>query len=581
MPQSVIQTLNGMAAREGKKITHTKLHVFDELLYAHSLDKSKMPHFITNPPTQDAIVARTTGGIPANNQPDPTLTDLPAADSVSEVPHSDVGGGVAAGAVHGALGEIQNVELESTGGTPPSPPPTTDVLTHAPQEDLLTLGDDEQPEASTAVEREQIAAAARVMESFRTGDGAFVTEIRSVPVKPASAAASTHSVDEVMKRHRIEMSKGDTANISVKEAFRTRGEDAKRVILSELQQMLDKRVWVPVMGSKLTAMERSAIIRSSMFLKKKNNPDGSFLKLKARLVAGGDQQDKGLYEDLSSPTVSTSGVFTLLAVAAHEKRHVAVVDISGAYLNADMTLGVPVHMRLDRTMTGMITGIDPGYTKYIDARGGVTVHLKKALYGCVESSGLWYENLRATLAGLGYARNVCDKCVFNRVDRDGHQCTVAVHVDDLLIMSKSRDTVTQLANGLHARGQSDRRGRAPLRLRQHRPGGTGQRQGWQADAHPAGPAPGASHPGRTRPHRGVDRHPHLARRPRAHRSAFHCGGTVQPHGGGGVGAAHQPDARHAQSAAPQRQPPQSGGSPVRDRSRVRPAPSPPGDTLRA
>ena len=78
-----------------------------------------------------------------------------------------------------------------------------------------------------------------------------------------------------------------------------------------------------------------------MFLKQKNNPDGSFLKLKARLVAGGDQQDKSLYEDLSSTTVSTSAVFTLLAIAAHERRRVAVVDISGANLNADMPSGLP------------------------------------------------------------------------------------------------------------------------------------------------------------------------------------------------------------------------------------------------
>ena len=186
-------------------------------------------------------------------------------------------------------------------------------------------------------------------------------------------------------------------------------------------------------------------------MKRKNNPDGSFLKLKARLVAGGDQQDKGLYEDLSSPTVSTSAVFTLLAVAAHEKRHVAVVDISGAYLNADMTLGVPVHMRLDQTMTEIIIDIDARYSKYVDARGGVIVHLKKALYGCVESSGLWYENLHATMLSLGYVRNVCDKCVFNRVGSDGHQCTVAIHVDDLLIMSKSKCTMTHLVNGLRER----------------------------------------------------------------------------------------------------------------------------------
>ena len=53
MPQSVIMTLNAMAVREGKKITQTKLHVFDELLFANSLDKSNLPTFITNPPTQD------------------------------------------------------------------------------------------------------------------------------------------------------------------------------------------------------------------------------------------------------------------------------------------------------------------------------------------------------------------------------------------------------------------------------------------------------------------------------------------------------------------------------------------------
>ena len=132
-----------------------------------------------------------------------------------------------------------------------------------------------------------------------------------------------------------------------------------------------------------------------------SNPDGSFHKLKARLVAGGDQQDKSLSEDLSSPTVSTSAVFTLLAIAAHEERRVAVVDISGAYLNADMSLEVPVHMHLDRNMTDLILDIDPKYSKYTDARGGVTVHLEEALYGCVKSSGLWYENIYATMLGLG------------------------------------------------------------------------------------------------------------------------------------------------------------------------------------
>ena len=55
MPQSVIQTLNAMALREGKKIIRTKVQVFDEVLYGASVDKSNMPTFITNPPLRTQL----------------------------------------------------------------------------------------------------------------------------------------------------------------------------------------------------------------------------------------------------------------------------------------------------------------------------------------------------------------------------------------------------------------------------------------------------------------------------------------------------------------------------------------------
>ena len=92
MPQSVIQTLNSWALREGKKITRTKVHVFDEMLYGNHVDQSNMPHFITNPPTQDGVVdevvAKSTGP-----QPQPVIAELPKADNVIEIPHYEVGGG--------------------------------------------------------------------------------------------------------------------------------------------------------------------------------------------------------------------------------------------------------------------------------------------------------------------------------------------------------------------------------------------------------------------------------------------------------------------------------------------------------
>ena len=81
-----------------------------------------------------------------------------------------------------------------------------------------------------------------------------------------------------------------------------------------------------------------------MFLNE--NLTREFEKIKAGLVAGGEQQNNNLCDDLSAPTVSTGSVFTLLSLATHERRKAAVVDIGGAFLNAEVKTGVEVHVRL-------------------------------------------------------------------------------------------------------------------------------------------------------------------------------------------------------------------------------------------
>ena len=240
-------------------------------------------------------------------------------------------------------------------------------------------------------------------------------------------------------------------NITVREAIRTRGEEAERVIMKELNQMINKRVWTLIDGKKLTAEERSSIIRSSMFLKEKYLASGEFEKLKARLVAGGDQQNKDMYDDLSAPTVSTSAVFTILAIAAHEQRNASVVDIGGAFLNAEMKTGVAVHMRLDAAMSNLLIRLQPSYRRFQDTKGCIVVLLNRALYGCVESAALLYDNLRETMRSLGYERNPHEICVFNKTGKNGVQCTAAVHVDDLLITSAESGMIDELSEGLRLR----------------------------------------------------------------------------------------------------------------------------------
>lgn len=241
-----------------------------------------------------------------------------------------------------------------------------------------------------------------------------------------------------------------TRKVTVRAALRTHGETARSVIEAELKQMLDKKVWSPICLRSLSIRERGAIIRSSMFLKEKFLASGSFEKLKARLVAGGDQQDRDLYEDLSAPTVATSSLYTIAAVAGHENRYISVIDISGAYLNANMSTGVKVHMRLDRTISSLLIGISPSYGRYIDNQGCIVVILNKALYGCVESAALWYEHLKGTLERYGFRQNRYDQCIYNRTEPCGHQCTLAVHVDDILVTCASQEAVNLVGTQLRS-----------------------------------------------------------------------------------------------------------------------------------
>ena len=93
MPQSIIQALNAMALKEGKKLNKSTVHVFDELLYANSVDKSNMPEFITNPPTQgDRVEVTARVNEASEAQPQPVIADLPTADTVIEVHQNEVGG---------------------------------------------------------------------------------------------------------------------------------------------------------------------------------------------------------------------------------------------------------------------------------------------------------------------------------------------------------------------------------------------------------------------------------------------------------------------------------------------------------
>ena len=78
-----------------------------------------------------------------------------------------------------------------------------------------------------------------------------------------------------------------------------------------------------------------------MFLKQKR--DG---KIKARGCADGRKQQQHITkEEATSPTVAIESVFLTSCIDAMEGRDIAIVDIPGAFMHADMDQ--LVHMKLE------------------------------------------------------------------------------------------------------------------------------------------------------------------------------------------------------------------------------------------
>jgi Reverse transcriptase (RNA-dependent DNA polymerase). len=110
-----------------------------------------------------------------------------------------------------------------------------------------------------------------------------------------------------------------------------------------------------------------------------------------------------------------------------EGKDVAIVDVVGAYLHAEMDDFVT--MRIVRQEAKLMCELYPEWKvclRYDKQKWAVLyyVRLKKDLYGCVKSALLWYELYSTTLKELGFTLNPYDQCVANATAIKGSQCTI-------------------------------------------------------------------------------------------------------------------------------------------------------------
>ena len=213
-------------------------------------------------------------------------------------------------------------------------------------------------------------------------------------------------------------------------------------IKEELYQMEIKKVFQPVYEHEIT----KKAIPCRMFVKKKLDSTGNLIKWKARLVAGGHRQVKDEDFNTSSPTANKTNIFLTAGIAAQEERIVATADVKGAFLNADMSSDV--FMTLGKEISKLIIEINPTYQRYRNSKGLIVVKLLKALYGCVESARLWYEEIANYIQLIGFEKSVNDQCLFYKLENDSTTTHVIIYVDDLFITASKLEYIKYIENEL-------------------------------------------------------------------------------------------------------------------------------------
>jgi len=232
-------------------------------------------------------------------------------------------------------------------------------------------------------------------------------------------------LDSVMPRvaHRV------MVQLSLKQGLREFGDRGRDAVSAELHQVHMKQTFRPSHWKELSKEQRDKVLESLIFLEEKRSG-----KIKGRICADGRKQRQWTpKEDAASPTIMTDSILLTTAMDAAEHREVAVIDLPGAFLFADMD--EVVHMVMRGELAELMAATAPEiYRPFViygrNSEAMLYVTLQKALYGCLKSALLFYRKLLQDLKSIGFKLNPYDPCVANKTIR-GRQFTIGWHVDDL------------------------------------------------------------------------------------------------------------------------------------------------------
>ena len=174
------------------------------------------------------------------------------------------------------------------------------------------------------------------------------------------------------------------------------------------------------------------VLGTKTVFKRMVGQDGRVEKYKCRFVARGFRQIKGIYyQESSTPTPTQSSIRMALAV-------MALLDWEGRQLDVAMTF-------LEEDVTEeLYVELPDGYRDWPNQVG----RLQKTMYGLMHAGLLWSTKFGRELIAKGFERSQADSCVFQRKRLGKVVVIIVVYVDNLLMLSETKQDEHQALEDL-------------------------------------------------------------------------------------------------------------------------------------
>ncbi|GAB9471215.1 unnamed protein product, partial [Globisporangium polare] len=278
-----------------------------------------------------------------------------------------------------------------------------------------------------------------------------------------AAAPAQDSVARATKKKSWARARHETRSMSKRPAAAETQKEPARELLNhvfdrdpknyaEAMKSLNAAGWITAMTEEIEALIRlgvfsvikrpsgSNVLHSKWVFKTKTDSQGLLERLKARLVACGNEQVFGVdYLLTFAAVMDMCTVKVLLALAILWGMPAEHGDVPNAYAKADKENDLEILLHIPR---GMAFTAHELLALGVSSANELVLRLKKSLYGLKQAGRLWSQLLHAKLTEAGFERCITDMCLYFRRDGDD-VVVVGVYVDDLLVTATRRDLVRQ------------------------------------------------------------------------------------------------------------------------------------------